>query len=62
MINGPGEGGLQITDGFDMNYRIGSEDVRDLLNDQATKFSKYSIFNTMGCTDNAATKWGVIRT
>jgi hypothetical protein len=53
---------LQNADWFDRVYRIGSEDARDLLNDQATKFSKYSIFSTMGCTDNAATKWAVVRT
>ncbi|ROV90990.1 hypothetical protein VSDG_07667 [Cytospora chrysosperma] len=41
---------------------IGSKDARDLLNDQATKFSKYSIFSTMGRTNNAATKWAVVRT
>lgn len=41
--------------------RIGSKDARDLLNDQATYYSKYSISSTMGCADNAATNWAVIR-
>lgn len=46
---------------FGLIYRIGSMDARDLLNDQATNYPKYSISNTMGCTDNAATKWAVVR-
>ncbi|ROV88760.1 hypothetical protein VMCG_10051 [Cytospora schulzeri] len=45
-----------------MDCLIGSEDVRDLLNDQATEYAKYSISSNMGCTDNAPTSWAIIHT
>ncbi|KUI64101.1 hypothetical protein VM1G_10890 [Cytospora mali] len=41
---------------------IGSQDVRDLVNDQVTNYAGYSISSTMGCTVNIATDWAIIHT